>query len=152
MDTSLPPLSLIILSARLFTVRVFFFTHRIIPTFPLPAPARARATKAIGRLVENPHSKLVTIVFVRPTRITDLRPNRSLARPQGIPVRHWQILNIATAMPAHFAISVSGTPKDSIISGRYGKTLVRAIGSANRQSAEEMKSIRLLALVSLSEC
>jgi hypothetical protein len=61
---------------------------RIIPTFPFPAPDRALAVKAMGNEVENPHSKLVTMVFNKPVNITYLRPNLSEARPQAIAVTH----------------------------------------------------------------
>jgi hypothetical protein len=42
---------------------------------------------------------------------------------------------MAEVMPAQRAISFSGTPNHSIISGRYGKTEVKAIGSAKRHIA-----------------
>jgi hypothetical protein len=42
---------------------------------------------------------------------------------------------MADVVPAQNATSASGTLKDSIISGRYGKIEVREIGSANRHIA-----------------
>ena len=51
-------------------------------------------------------------------------------------VQHWAIEKIADMIPAHFPTSLGGTSKDSIISGRYGKTLVRDMGSAKRHSAK----------------
>jgi hypothetical protein len=68
--------------------------------------------------------------------IIGFRPNRSEARPQGIAVQHWAIEKMADMIPAHFPTSLGGTPKDSIISGRYGKTLVKDMGSAKRHSAK----------------
>jgi hypothetical protein len=43
---------------------------------------------------------------------------------------------MADVIPAHFATSDSWIPKYSIISGRYGKIEVMAIGSATRHIAE----------------
>jgi hypothetical protein len=91
---------------------------RRIPTFPFPKPCRALATKAIGSDVENPHMSVVTMVLLRPTRTTVFRPYRSDAAPQGIPVRAWETEKMAEVRPAQRAISFSGTPKLSIISGR----------------------------------
>lgn len=68
--------------------------------------------------MEKPQTKLVTIVLNRPHRMTFFRPYLSEARPQNMLVRHWPRLKMAEAVPAHFAISFLGTPKDSIISGR----------------------------------
>lgn len=78
----------------------------------------ALATKAMGSEVEKPHTKLVTMVLNRPSRMTFLRPYVSEALPQNMLVRHWPRLKMAEAAPAHFAISFLGTPKDSIISGK----------------------------------
>ena len=50
-------------------------------------------------------------------------------------VTAWAIEKMAEVMPAQRAMSFSATPKDSIISGMYGKTDVRAIGSAKRHIA-----------------
>jgi hypothetical protein len=75
------------------------------------------------------------MVLNSPTSITGLRPYLSDAAPQSNPVKAWHIEKIADAAPAQRAMSFSGTPKDSIISGRYGKTEVNAIGSAKRHIA-----------------
>jgi hypothetical protein len=60
----------------------------IIPTFPFPAPLSALAVKAMGKVVENPHNKLVTIVFNNPNNMMYFLPNRSLALPHAIAVTH----------------------------------------------------------------
>ena len=108
---------------------------RITPTFPFPAPPIARTTTAIGNEVEKPQSSVVTKVLKSERRIVGLRPKRSLACPQAMPVKHWARLNTLIASPAHLATEAEGTKKD-IISGRYGFTLVSAIGSAKRHIAK----------------
>lgn len=90
---------------------------------------------AMGRLVEKPHMSIMTMVLIRPINMIGFRPNLSDAAPHGMPVKPWQKENVADVRPAQRAISFSGMPKYSIISGRYGKTEVSAIGSANRHIA-----------------
>jgi hypothetical protein len=75
------------------------------------------------------------MVLHSPSSIIGFRPYRSDKAPQNNPVKAWHMQNIADAIPAHRATSSTGTPKDSIISGRYGETDVRAIGSAKRHIA-----------------
>jgi len=72
----------------------------------------------MGSEVDNPHNNIVTIVFMRPIRIMGLRPKRSEAVPQAMPVSDWQSEKMAEVRPAQRAMSFSGMPKDSIISGR----------------------------------
>jgi hypothetical protein len=91
-----------------------------IPTFPALAPERQRANIAHARLRERPNSRLEVIAQVMANSIIGFRPKRSEARPQGIAVQHWDIEKMADMIPAHFPTSLGGTPKDSIISGRYG--------------------------------
>ena len=105
------------------------------PTFPFPRPCTARAVIAMGRLVENPQTSIMVIVLTRPSRIMGLRPKRSEAAPQAMLVKPWQMQKMAVVRPAHQAMLFTGTPKDSIISGRYGFTDVRAMGSAKRHIA-----------------
>lgn len=64
---------------------------RMIPTFPFPRPVRARAAIAMGRDLENPNMSVANIVQSKPFRRIGLRPKRSEARPQGMPMIHWQI-------------------------------------------------------------
>jgi hypothetical protein len=52
-----------------------------------------------------------------------------------MPVQAWHMEKMADTNPAQRAMSFSGTPKNSIISGRYGFTDVRAMGSAKRHIA-----------------
>lgn len=59
-----------------------------IPIFPFPAPARARTVSAIGRLVEKPHTTLVTRVLKTPSSRIGFLPNRSEALPHGIAAMH----------------------------------------------------------------
>lgn len=61
---------------------------RIMPTFPLPRPVRARAATAMERFWENPNMSVLNIVQAKPLRRIGLRPKRSEAKPQGIPMRH----------------------------------------------------------------
>lgn len=106
-----------------------------IPTFPFPKPCSARAAMAMGRLVEKPQISIVIMVLNKPMSMMGFLPKRSDAAPHGIPVKAWLMEKMAEASPAQRAMSFSGTPKDSIISGMYGKTEVRAIGSAKRHIA-----------------
>ena len=91
---------------------------RKMPTLPLPAPCSALTINAIGKEVEKPHNKLVSMVLNKPSRMMVLRPYLSEARPQAILVAHWPRLKMAEAIPAHFAILFFGTLKLSTISGR----------------------------------
>lgn len=50
------------------------------------SPSKALASKAIGRLVEKPHIKVMIMVFNKHINRTGFRPNLSDARPQGIAV------------------------------------------------------------------
>jgi hypothetical protein len=61
--------------------------------------------------------------------------------PQGMPVRAWQKEKVAEVKPAQRAMSFSGTPNDSIISGTYGKMEVRAMGSAKRHIARRLSEL-----------
>jgi hypothetical protein len=91
----------------------------MIPTFPFPAPDNALAVRAMGSVVENPHSRLVTMVLNKPSKMTGFRPYRSEARPQRMAVRHWKREKMAAAVPAQKPTSASSTPsKDPIIAGR----------------------------------
>ena len=108
---------------------------RSIPTFPFPSPCRARAVIAIGSDVEKPNNNMVIMVLPKPIRMIGFLPKRSEAAPQGIPVRACEMEKMAEVKPAQRAMSVSGTPKDSIISGMYGETEVKAMGSAKRHIA-----------------
>lgn len=63
------------------------------------------------------------------------RPIRSESMPQGTAVRLWAMLKTAPVRPAHCATFSRFTPKLRIISGRYGKTDVKARGSANLATA-----------------
>jgi hypothetical protein len=65
------------------------------------------------------------------------RPYLSDAAPQSSPVQAWHMGNMADVTPAQRAMSFLGMPNDSIISGRYGKTEVSAIGSAKRHIADD---------------
>ena len=114
-----------------------------IPTLPFPNPCSALAVIAMGRLVENPHINMVTMVLNKPSRIMGFLPKRSEAIPHGIPVKACEIEKTAEVRPAQRAMSFSGTPNDSIISGIYGKTLVRAMGSAKRHKASNQVSCGL---------
>lgn len=78
-----------------------------------------------------PQSKKQNMTFTRPMSIVGFRPILSLRRPQKIAHKLCETENVDPTNPAHFATFVSGTPKLLIISGRYGKTEVRASGSAN---------------------
>jgi hypothetical protein len=75
----------------------------MIPTLPLLRPATALTMIAQARVLEKPKSMNEHIVHVRAMRITGFRPNLSDARPQGIPVRHWEREKTAEVMPAHLA-------------------------------------------------
>jgi hypothetical protein len=89
----------------------------IIPTFPLPPPERARAVMAQGKLVDRPQKMLVKIVMNMPVMTIGFRPKRSDAWPHRIAVQHWEKLNTALVIPAHFATFILSMPKLSIISG-----------------------------------
>ncbi len=102
------------------------------PTLPLLAPDRHRARTAQGNDLEKPQNKLVLTMASIPASMTGFLPKRSDARPQIIPVHAWLRENTADVMPAQSLTSPCGTPKLSIISGRYGKTDDKAIGSASR--------------------
>jgi hypothetical protein len=78
---------------------------------------------------------MVHMVLKSPSSIIGFRPYLSDAAPHKSPVNAWHIEKTADVMPAQRAMSFSGTPKDSIISGTYGNTEVSAIGSANRHIA-----------------
>jgi hypothetical protein len=73
---------------------------------------------AMGKLVEKPQINIVTSVLHRPMRIMGFRPKRSEAAPQGMPVKPWHMEKMAEVRPAQRAMSSSGTPNHSIISGR----------------------------------
>jgi hypothetical protein len=94
----------------------------------------------MGKDVENPNRSIVHMVLNNPINRIGFLPNLSEAAPHMSPVQAWQTEKMAETAPAARAISFSGTPKDSIISGRYGKTEVRAIGSAKRHIAREAVS------------
>lgn len=111
------------------------------PTFPFPSPCRARAVMAIGSEVEKPNNSMVIIVLHKPIKMIGFLPKRSDAAPHGMPVRACEMENTAEVKPAQRAMSVSGTPKDSIISGMYGETDVKAMGSAKRHIAVEVVSL-----------
>ncbi len=105
----------------------------MIPTFPLPAPARHLATIAQDKERESPNRTLVSIVQTMPAKITGFRPKRSDARPQAIPVTAWLKEKTAEVIPAHLATLFLGTPKLSIIWGKYGNIFDNARGSEKRQ-------------------
>jgi hypothetical protein len=107
----------------------------MVPTLPFAKPPNARASRAQRSVFEKPNRMLDVIVHTRPVKMVGFRPYRSDARPHQIPVRDWDSEKMADVVPAHCAILSVGTLKDSIISGRYGKTEVRAIGSAKRHIA-----------------
>ena len=98
-------------------------------------PESARATIAMGRLTEKPQRRLVNMVLKRHMRTAGFRPMRSESLPQRTPVTLWLREKTADVIPAHLAISLCSTPKYSIISGRYGKMDVIAMGSESRHSA-----------------
>jgi hypothetical protein len=110
----------------------------MIPTLPLHAPCSDLIARAHGRDFERPKRTLVIMVQVRPINMTGFRPNRSEPRPHAMAVTHWLREKAADVRPAHFAIWSGGTLNDSIISGRYGKTDVKATGSAKRHIAARM--------------
>jgi len=84
------------------------------------------------RLFEIPNAREQTIVVIRPAIMVGLRPKMSEALPHGTAMILCKMENTNIIFPAHFATSFSGTPKLLIISGRYGFTLVKTIGSAKR--------------------
>lgn len=90
---------------------------RSMPTLPLPAPPSARANSAMGRFVEKPHSSEVHIVFMSPSNIIGLRPYLSDAAPHNMPVKACEMEKTDEEKPAQRAMSGTGTPNDSIISG-----------------------------------
>lgn len=89
----------------------------MIPTFPFEAPAKDLEAIANHRFREKPKQRLASMVQDMLVRMMGFRPNRSEARPQAMPVRHWLKAKTADVIPAHFATSGLGTLKDSIISG-----------------------------------
>jgi hypothetical protein len=91
------------------------------------------------RLLEKPKSMLDIMAHDNANRMIGFRPYVSDALPQGIAVRAWLTEKTAEVMPAHLATSLRGTLNDSIISGRYGNTLDKAMGSASRHS-DKIKS------------
>lgn len=100
----------------------------------------ALTTMAIVKLVDIPHITKQTIVLNRPVNMTGFRPNLSDAFPHGTAAILCAIENTAPVRPAHLATSFFSTPKLCIISGRYGKTEVRAKGSANLATARAVVS------------
>lgn len=102
---------------------------------PLLPPMMARMMMAMGRLVDMPQMRKQIMVLARPQRIIGLRPNLSDALPHATAVKLCETEKMAPVKPAHLATSFFSTPKLAIISGRYGKTDVRASGSANRATA-----------------
>jgi hypothetical protein len=113
---------------------------RMVPTLPLAKPPKARASRAASRVFEKPNRRLEVMVQTRPAKMVGLRPKRSAALPHRMPVSDCDSEKMADVVPAHWAILSVGTSNDSIISGRYGKTEVNAIGSAKRQIATLAKS------------
>jgi hypothetical protein len=85
--------------------------------------------------VLKPHIKLVIIVAVKPRRMAGLRPWVSENLPQATPKVAWLKEKTAAQIPAHLPTAFCGTPKLRIISGRYGKSEVLAMGSAKRHMA-----------------
>lgn len=110
-------------------------TVRIIPTFPFPPPDSALAKIAQGRLWDRPQKRLVNMVIKSPVRMTGLRPNVSLARPQATAVTHCARLKTALVIPAHLATLSLSTPKLSIISG----CTVSVRPRTSRQSHDSMR-------------
>lgn len=106
-----------------------------VPILPFARPPNARARRAQSSVLEKPKRMLDVMVQIKATRMVGFRPYRSDARPHQIPVRLWDNEKMADVVPAHWATLSVGTLNDSIISGRYGKTEVKAIGSANRHIA-----------------
>lgn len=98
---------------------------------PFPRPIKNRAMNAWTRVLEVPQSRKQNMTFTRPSRIVGFRPILSERRPQIMADILCDTEKVLPTKPAHFATSFSGTPKLLIISGRYGKTDVRASGSAN---------------------
>lgn len=94
------------------------------------------------------------MVHVKPNRIVGFRPKTSEALPQMIAVVHCAREKTADVIPAQLPTFFLGTPKLSIISGchvmsaernrswdiegrtKYGKTDVKATGSANLHIAK----------------
>jgi hypothetical protein len=89
----------------------------------------------MARLVDMPQTKKPIMVQKRPMRMMGFLPNLSDALPHATAVALWDKEKTDPVMPAHLATSVLSTPKLAIISGKYGNTDVRAIGSANLATA-----------------
>ncbi len=112
----------------------------MVPTLPLANPPNARERSAQRRVFEKPNSTLEIMVQNKDIRMVSFRPNRSDAWPHQMPVRDCDREKMADVVPAHCAILSVGTLNDSISSGRYGNTEVRATGSANRHIAASQLS------------
>jgi hypothetical protein len=95
----------------------------------------------MGRLVDMPQTKKPTMVQKRPMRMIGFLPNLSDALPHATAVALCDKEKTEPVMPAHLATSVLSTPKLAIISGKYGNTDVRAIGSANLATAAQSVSL-----------
>jgi hypothetical protein len=93
---------------------------------------------AAARVVDMPHSMKHIMVVNRPMSMVVFLPMRSDAQPQKMAVELCDMEKVAPIRPAHFAISSFLIPKLWTISGRYGKTDVRARGSANLTTAMEL--------------
>jgi hypothetical protein len=100
------------------------------------SPNKALAKSAMGKLVLNPQTSVMIIVFNKHINRTGFRPHVSDALPQGIAVAACAIEKDAETVPVQKPTSAGLTPgKDSIIAGRYGYAAVRAIGSDIRTIA-----------------
>lgn len=87
------------------------------------------------RLLEVPHSMKQNMTLIKPSRMVGFLPILSESRPQATANMLCDTEKVDPTMPAHFATLFSGIPKLLIMSGRYGKTDVRANGSANLTTA-----------------
>jgi len=99
---------------------------RKMPTLPFDAPLAALAIRQTVRFFEKPKRTLELMAHVIANSMIGFLPYLSLARPQEMAVKAWLMENTALIIPAHFGTSFLGMLKDSIISGRYGNTPVRA--------------------------
>lgn len=79
------------------------------------------------------------MVLSRPMRMVGFRPMLSESRPQGTAVTLCASEKTADVTPAQKATSFFSMPKLWIISGRYGKTDVKASGSENLAAAKKTK-------------
>ena len=75
---------------------------RMIPTFPFESPCKDRVTNAHTRFFEKPNNMLESIVQVNATRMMGFRPKRSEARPQAMPVKHWEKEKVADRQAGPF--------------------------------------------------